>query len=83
GKLGGLAESRAEKEEEMKGLERTLVQVLVEQQKKLLSLLSETGEQAEQLQEIDERTRSARDEAKRRKAQAKRQRQERGGGVAG
>ncbi|CAN0387650.1 unnamed protein product [Ectocarpus sp. 8 AP-2014] len=43
GKLGGLAESRAEKEEEMKGLERTLVQVLVEQQKKLLSLLSEVS----------------------------------------
>ncbi|CAN0265335.1 unnamed protein product [Ectocarpus sp. 12 AP-2014] len=43
GKLGGLAESRAEKEEEMKGLERTLVQVLVEQQKKLLSLLSEVN----------------------------------------
>ena len=41
GKLGGLAESRAVKDEEMKGLERTLVQVLVEQQKKLLSLLSE------------------------------------------
>lgn len=43
GKLGGLAESRAAKDEEMKDLERTLVQVLVEQQKKLLSLLSEVG----------------------------------------
>lgn len=43
GKLSGLAESRAVKDEEMKGLERTLVQVLVEQQKKLLSLLSEVG----------------------------------------
>lgn len=43
GKLGALAESRAVKDEEMKGLERTLVQVLVEQQKKLLSLLSEVN----------------------------------------
>lgn len=43
GKLSDLAESRAVKDEEMKGLERTLVQVLVEQQKKLLSLLSEVG----------------------------------------
>lgn len=43
GKLSGLAESRAVKDEEMKSLERTLVQVLVEQQKKLLSLLSEVG----------------------------------------
>lgn len=43
GKLSGLAESRAVKDEEMKGLERTLVQVLVEQQKKLLSVLSEVG----------------------------------------
>lgn len=42
-KLSDLAESRAVKDEEMKGLERTLVQVLVEQQKKLLSLLSEVG----------------------------------------
>lgn len=42
-KLNNLAESREVKDEEMKGLERTLVQVLVEQQKKLLSLLSEVG----------------------------------------
>lgn len=41
GKLAALAESRSNKDEEMKGLERTLVQVLVEQQKKLLTLLSE------------------------------------------
>ncbi|CAM9879044.1 unnamed protein product [Laminaria digitata] len=41
GKLAALAESRSIKDEEVKGLERTLVQVLVEQQKKLLALLSE------------------------------------------
>lgn len=41
GKLGALADSRGVKDEEMKALERTLVQVLVEQQKKLLSTLSE------------------------------------------
>lgn len=40
-KLAVLAEARAGKEEDMKGLERILVQVLVEQQKKLLALLSE------------------------------------------
>lgn len=43
----------------------------------------QAGEQAAQLQEIDERTRFARAEAKRRKAQAKRQQQERTGGVGG
>lgn len=43
----------------------------------------QASEQAGQLQEIDERTRFARDEAKRRKAQAKRERQERGGAVGG
>ncbi|CAN0355186.1 unnamed protein product [Hapterophycus canaliculatus] len=42
-KLNNLAESRSVKDDEMKGLERTLVQVLVEQQKKLLSLLSEVS----------------------------------------
>lgn len=41
GKLADLAESRSVKDEEMKGLERTLVEVLVEQQKKLLAVLSE------------------------------------------
>ncbi|CAM9178368.1 unnamed protein product [Scytosiphon promiscuus] len=82
-KLNNLAESRSVKDEEMKGLERTLVQVLVEQQKKLLSLLSEAGKQAAQVQEIDERTRFARDEAKRLQAQARNRRQERGDGVGG
>lgn len=42
-KLSALAEARSVKEDEMKGLERTLVQVLVEQQKKLLELLSQVG----------------------------------------
>lgn len=41
GKLAAMANARSVKDEEMKGLERTLVQVLVEQQKKLLGLLSE------------------------------------------
>lgn len=43
----------------------------------------QASEQDAQLQQIDERTRSARDEAKRRKAQMRRQRLERGGGVGG
>lgn len=38
-----MAEARLVKDDEMKGLERTLVEVLVEQQKKLLELLSEVG----------------------------------------
>lgn len=42
-KLTALAEDRSAKDDEMKGLERTLVQVLVEQQKKLLALLSEVS----------------------------------------
>lgn len=41
GRLADLAELRSTKDDEMKSLERDLVQVLVEQQKKLLVLLGE------------------------------------------
>ncbi|CAM9389092.1 unnamed protein product, partial [Choristocarpus tenellus] len=44
-RLVSLAGVRAQKDEEMKGLERSLVEVLVEQQKKLLRLLSEVSQQ--------------------------------------
>lgn len=42
-KLTALGEARAVKDDEMKELERTLVEVLVEQQKKLLALLAEVN----------------------------------------
>ena len=43
----------------------------------------QASEQDKQLQEIDERTRFARDEAKRKRAQLRRLKLERGAGVAG
>ncbi|CAM9299338.1 unnamed protein product [Chrysoparadoxa australica] len=55
GKLAEIDEARAEKEEEMKTLERALVEVLVEQQKKLLGLLSDAGDDEEALEAIKRR----------------------------
>jgi len=42
-RLSELGDQRQDKEDEMKVLERKLVEVLVEQQKKLLQILSEEG----------------------------------------
>lgn len=42
-KLSELGEARSAKDDEMKELEKSLVQVLVEQQKKLLVVLNEVG----------------------------------------